>query len=81
MPYMVRALNDCPVYICKTVTETAEALERTVKLAKLAPAEAAIAAVVFGVHYSEPDAEPIELFGIRAEHLPEEDYEKWQKAF
>lgn len=81
MPYIVRYLEDCPVYICKTAEEAAEALDKVVKLARLTPAEATIVAVVFGVHYSFPDAEPVELYGIRGEHLPEEEYEKWLKAF
>lgn len=81
MPYMIRYLEDCPVYICKTAEESAEALDKVVKLARLTPTEALIVAIVFGAHYANPKAVRHELFGISVEHLTEEECDLWQKAF
>lgn len=81
MPYMLRALNDCPTYICKTVEEETEALSNLIDFKKCSVDDVISLAMLFGVHARNPEAPPIEIMGIHAEHISEEEYEKWQKAF
>lgn len=73
--------NQLNVYICRNTAEISDAIFECGHRAMIPEAAIMFSAFSVGRHLSEALPETLEFMGIQCRNLPEEEYEKWQKAF
>ena len=71
----------CTACICHDDKEVAQAVFNLAGLLDIPMATRFAALPFIALFLINPEAEAFEFEGISLRHLPEEDYEKWQKAF